>query len=442
MSVTSGPNLSILSEPIVVPEVVNSAVLSWSDRIRNFASGGFVDPIQEWRVLVLDNGGSLIQEVYSTNPGDPNQQIGPNDRSFDLTTLFQSLGGQTVQLSFEQQSQLFFFNVNLDNVSLQVTTPPSVLVKNVDPIVTLNPVDMINENEAATLTGTITDPGLLDEHDLVVDWDDPNAPLDATFTIPATASLAVGNTFNSTTDGAVLTVTGVDLAIGEVSFSTEHVYADDGVAPGNDTPSDVQLIAASVSDDDGLVPSVVPSFLPPVNLASVNTAAGDSAPTLSADGLTLYFHSNRAGGNGGADIWQATRSSLAEPFGTPTNIGDAVNSGANETAPALSNDGLSLFFASTRSGGNGISDVYMATRASTSDPFGAPVNLGTGVNTSRPEFAPAISADGLSLYFQRAGGVGGLGSADIWVATRVSTSDPFGNAVNLGAPVNLSLIHI
>lgn len=123
-SFQSGPGLEILSEPIVVPAGITHATLSWLDRIRNFAAS-FSDPDQEFRVNVLTSGGTLIQQVFSTNPGDPLIQTGPNSRNFNLTTLLQSLAGQTIRLSFEQQASLFFFNVNIDNVSLQVTTGSS-----------------------------------------------------------------------------------------------------------------------------------------------------------------------------------------------------------------------------------------------------------------------------------------------------------------------------
>jgi hypothetical protein len=116
-----GAGLHLLSENVIVPEDISSATLSWSDRIRNHSSS-FSDPNQEWRVLVQNTSGGLIQEVFSTNPGDPLQQIGPNHRSFDLTSLFQSLAGQTVQISFQQQDNQGYFNVSLDDVSLLVTT--------------------------------------------------------------------------------------------------------------------------------------------------------------------------------------------------------------------------------------------------------------------------------------------------------------------------------
>ncbi|WP_417392263.1 hypothetical protein, partial [Gimesia sp.] len=121
ISFQSGPGLHLISENLIVPEDITSATLSWSDRIRNFSSS-FSDPNQEWRVLVLDASGDLIQEVFSTNPGDSLQQIGPNHRSFDLTSLLQSLEGQSIQISFEQQDNQGFFNTTLDNVSLLVST--------------------------------------------------------------------------------------------------------------------------------------------------------------------------------------------------------------------------------------------------------------------------------------------------------------------------------
>ena len=261
VSIQAGPAVAMLSAPIVVPTAVSSAILSWSDRIRNHASQ-YADPLQEWRVLVLDSGGSLIHEVFSTNPGDALQQPGPNSRSFDLTTLFQSLGGQTVQLSFEQQAQFFLMNATLDDVSLQISAAPSVLVENVEPSLVLAPVVMTNENEAAILTGTFHDPGLLDEHQLTVNWDDPNSAANATFFLPGTNSLSLGAVFNSSTDGSLLEITAVDLLTGDVGFSAAHVYADDGAAPGNGSVQDSSTIQVTLTDDDlGVAGSVPVEFI-------------------------------------------------------------------------------------------------------------------------------------------------------------------------------------
>jgi len=122
LSQQGGPGQHVLKQQnVTLPFGITSAVLSWSDRIRNNAAV-FSDPNQEWRVLILDTSDVLIQEVFSTNAGDPLQQIGPNNRSFDLTTLMQSLEGQTIKVSFEQQDNLTYFNATLDSVSFLVTT--------------------------------------------------------------------------------------------------------------------------------------------------------------------------------------------------------------------------------------------------------------------------------------------------------------------------------
>jgi hypothetical protein len=108
-----------------VPNNIFSARLTWNDRVRNHA-GVFSDPNQEWRVLILDT--LVINppiEVFSTNPGDTLLQVGPNSRSFDVTAILQGYAGQTVDVSFEQQDSLFFFNATLDDVVLLVATLPT-----------------------------------------------------------------------------------------------------------------------------------------------------------------------------------------------------------------------------------------------------------------------------------------------------------------------------
>jgi hypothetical protein len=124
-----GPGMHLLSAPITVPAGVTSAVLRWSDRLRNYA-GVFSDPDQEWRVLIKRPTGGLVAEVFSTNPGDVPEQIGPNLRSADLTALLQALEGQTIVVSFEEEDNLGFFNATLDDVSFVIT---SAAHENMDP---------------------------------------------------------------------------------------------------------------------------------------------------------------------------------------------------------------------------------------------------------------------------------------------------------------------
>lgn len=176
------------------------------------------------------------------------------------------------------------------------------------------------------------------------------------------------------------------------------------------------------------------SFGTPVNLGPVvNSGDLDSTPSISADDLTLYFYSDRSGGLGGRDMWSTTRSTTSDPWGTPTNLGTPVNTSSNEASPSISSDGLTLFFEH----GIGNPDIWMSARPTTSDPWGTPVNLGPTVNSSVLDADPEISADGLTLVFgsERSGGVGGR---DLWMTTRPTTSDPWGAPDNLGPTVNSS----
>ncbi len=173
-------------------------------------------------------------------------------------------------------------------------------------------------------------------------------------------------------------------------------------------------------------------------LTNVNlSTAIDRAPSISKDRDALYFHSNRGAG-GDDDIWLSTRTTTADNFNTPINddVLANVNTAANEFAADISDDGLTLFFASDRSGGSGSGDLYMATRPNTASSFAAPSNLGVTVNSSGNDVGPSISKDGLRLYFA-SNGLGGEGGFDLFVTTRsTGTSTDFDAPVNLGALIN------
>jgi Tol biopolymer transport system component len=184
-----------------------------------------------------------------------------------------------------------------------------------------------------------------------------------------------------------------------------------------------------------------------VNLGpTVNSSGGEGLPSISADGLTLYFSDYwglvRPGGYGGYDIWVTTRATKDDEWGTPVNFGSIVNSSANDFTPSISADGLSLYFESGRPGGYGGDDIWVTTRVTKQDPWGEPVNLGPTVNSSAQEGGPSISADGRTLFFGGYGfgatRPGGYGGADLWVTTRATVSDPWGAPVNLGPTVNSS----
>lgn len=130
----------------------------------------------------------------------------------------------------------------------------------------------------------------------------------------------------------------------------------------------------------------------PVNLGTViNTAASENHPALSKDGLTLYFGSNRAGGFGLTDIWVTHRETEDGEWDPPTNVA-VLNSSADEGAPSLSRDGHWMFFQSTRPGGYGGTDLWVSWRQHTQDDFGweTPVNLGPVVNFEWEDMGPFL----------------------------------------------------
>jgi Zn-dependent protease with chaperone function len=180
----------------------------------------------------------------------------------------------------------------------------------------------------------------------------------------------------------------------------------------------------------------------PVNLGStVNSTVMEVTPSISADGLSLYFGSTRPGGSGDSDIWVTTRATTEDDWGTPENLGPAVNNPAIDMQPSISSDGLSLYFGSNRANGFGDWDIWVSTRASVSDSWSTAVNLGSIVNSSAFDSCPAISADGLTLLFTSTRS-GGYGSYDLYVARRTTLYGDWGTPVNLGPTVNSSASEI
>jgi len=102
-----------------------------------------------------------------------------------------------------------------------------------------------------------------------------------------------------------------------------------------------------------------------------------------------------------APLDAAARCDRGKPFGTPVKITE-LNSAADDHSATLTADELTVLFASSRSGGPGGLDIYIATRPTRSDPWSAP-SLINGVNTARQESRPVITADGLFLFSERIG---------------------------------------
>jgi len=175
-----------------------------------------------------------------------------------------------------------------------------------------------------------------------------------------------------------------------------------------------------------------------VNLGpTINTSYFDSNPSISADGLKIFFSSERPGGWGSVDIWVITRPTISDPWSAPVNLGSTVNSSYWDAVPSVSSDGLSIFFESLRPGGYGDVDIWVTTRSTVFDAWGVPMNLGPSINSVASDGAPSISANGLLLFFT-SNREGGFGYYDLWIAIRPTIAEPWGTPVNLGPTVNSS----
>lgn len=137
------------------------------------------------------------------------------------------------------------------------------------------------------------------------------------------------------------------------------------------------------------------AITPPVFVSPVKGEEGDGSPFFFND-TTMLFASRRPGGQGGLDLYITTFSDSA--WTTPRNLGPAVNSPYDETAPYLARDGRSLYFSSNRTESMGGLDVFKTVFDDEKLAWQTPLNLGAPVNSPGDDafFSPA--ADGLTAF--------------------------------------------
>jgi Tol biopolymer transport system component len=174
----------------------------------------------------------------------------------------------------------------------------------------------------------------------------------------------------------------------------------------------------------------------PVNVGLlVNDPTGDDfSLRLSSDGVSLYFASTRGGGFGKADLYVATRASKRQPWGRASNLGPVLNTDAFEAFPTPTADGRSLYFNRSVAFDSQDSDIWVSSRAGPAEQWTAPQRLPGSINSERAEFSPSVSPDGNTLYFasQRSG------SIEVWVSSR-RPGQEWGDPMRLGAGVNVPL---
>ncbi|UOG77043.1 OmpA family protein [Hymenobacter tibetensis] len=164
----------------------------------------------------------------------------------------------------------------------------------------------------------------------------------------------------------------------------------------------------------------------------INTPYNEGAGTISGDGKTLVFAScDRPNSVGNCDLYISRRT--GNNWSKPQNLGRTVNSPEWDSQPTLSADGRTLYFTSTRRGGQGLEDIYMTTLDA--DGNWTPArNLGQPVNTPGKDMAPFIHASGTTLYYVTDGLVG-MGGLDVF-RCELKSAGRWSEPLNLGYPLN------
>ena len=166
---------------------------------------------------------------------------------------------------------------------------------------------------------------------------------------------------------------------------------------------------------------------------AINTPYNEGAGTISGDGKTLVFAScDRPGAIGNCDLYISRRT--GNNWSVPQNLGTNVNSTEWDSQPSLSADGRTLYFTSTRKGGQGQEDIYVSTLRENGT-WGPAQNVGTPVNTPGKDMAPFIHASGTTLYYVT-DGLAGMGGLDVFRAEKNAADTKWSEPRNLGYPLN------
>ena len=165
--------------------------------------------------------------------------------------------------------------------------------------------------------------------------------------------------------------------------------------------------------------------------APLNTPDNEGAQTITADAKQMFFTAcNRPDGKGGCDIYFSEK--INDFWTRPRNLGAPINSYAKETQPSITADGRTLYFVSDRSGGKGGQDIWMSTLDNKGN-WSSPVNI-EEINTPDNESSPFIHWDGHTLYFA-SDGLPGMGLYDLFI-TRKDSDGRWSKPQNLGYPIN------
>lgn len=170
-------------------------------------------------------------------------------------------------------------------------------------------------------------------------------------------------------------------------------------------------------------------------VASFCSSFSDMDPSMSANGLTIFFGSTRPNGKPnarGCDIWRVERSSVEEGWSEPVNLAKPINTLENENFPTATHEGT-LYFQSKGHGGLGRLDIFRSTISK--GKYSTPENLGKAINSVNNDFDAFIARDESYLIFSSYGRSDGFGSGDLYISFRKKDGS-WTKAINMGAPIN------
>lgn len=162
----------------------------------------------------------------------------------------------------------------------------------------------------------------------------------------------------------------------------------------------------------------------------------DIEPFVTADGLRLYFSSNRPLNDTGEakdyDIWYVKRKNISEEWSAPENVGAPVNTAANEFFPSLAANG-NLYFTSDGFDSKGKDNLYVSERKGSG--FSTPVSLDSNINTDGYEFNAFIAPDESFIIYSGYNRKDGLGSGDLYISYKNggngwTASESMGSVIN------------
>lgn len=227
----------------------------------------------------------------------------------------------------------------------------------------------------------------------------------------AAYDVGVGSTIPDTSDGS--DADSLQGSASEASVSddaTVESSVPDG--PNGDAPAE----GASSATADGGPPACDPAspFGAPVLVAGIMSTASEGGLRMTPDETTGFFWSTRPGGPGSVNLYVATRESRADSFATVTLL-SSVDVAGNQYDPSVTADALTLAFGSDRSSSDGTFDLFLATRATAGGDFSSITRI-AGLDTSSDDQQPYLLPDGSEIYFSS----NRSGDSDIYRARALS----------------------